>query len=295
LPGRLLFVQDGNIWLWQESSGSALTSTGDAFQPAWSPDGTRIAYIQRAESFSDLLVMPASGGEPLRLTDGGSPSPLHSYERIYESMWAFYPAWSPDSAEIAFASQAGPPYGAPAAEYRISLFVAPSDSAGGRQQLYADDAGHIGRLAYAPDAATIVFAFAPSGEDPPQLYRYNRASGAAEPLPGAPEQGYDPAFSPDGRWLAFAVRGEDGTDLFAMPTGGGAPLRLTSLGGARGPAFSPDGKLLAFLAISPGSNSFDLWVTDLETGADGLLRAGSPRQITRDMRIDADSGLSWAP
>ena len=30
-------------------------------------------------------------------------------------------------------------------------------------------------------------------------------------------------------------------------------------------------------------------------GADGALHASEPRQITRDMQIDADSGLSWAP
>jgi TolB protein len=294
LPGRLLFVRGGNLWLWQGASGGALTSSGDAIQPAWSPDGARIAYIRRVESFSDLMVMPASGGDPVQLTDDGSSSPPHSYERIYESIWAFYPAWSPDGAEIAFASQAGPPYGSPAAEYRVSLFVAPVGGAGGRQQIYADAMGHVGRLVYAPDGATIVFAFAPVGEDAPRLYRYSRASGSAKPLPGAPEQSYDPAFSPDGGWLAFAARAEGRTDVFAMPAGGGAPARLTSMGGARAPAFSPDGKLLAFLAITPGSNSFDLWVAELEAGADGALRARSPRQVTRDMQIDADSGLSWS-
>jgi TolB protein len=301
LPGRLLFVVAGNLWLWQGQRGAALTSSGDAYQPAWSPDGARIAYIRREESASDLMVMPAAGGEPAQLTNNGSGEPLHSYERIYAGMWAFYPAWSPDGAEVAVASQAAPPYGSPAAEYRVTLYSVPA-AGGERRQLYADDQGHVGRLAYAPDGASIAFVFTPAGDGPAQLLRYARAEGAAAPLPGAPEQSYDPAFSPNGRWLAFAARdasagsGESGgrTDLFAMPADGGSPVRLTSLGGARAPAFSPDGKLLAFLAIMPGSASFDLWVVDLQLGADGALRASEPRQITRDLRIDADSGLSWS-
>jgi TolB protein len=302
LPGQLLFVAGGNLWRWQGQRGGALTSSGDAYQPAWSPDGARIAYIRRDESSSDLMVMPAAGGEPAQLTSNGSGEPPHSYERIYASVWAFYPAWSPDGAEIAFASQAAPPFGSPAAEYRFTLYSMPS-AGGERQQLYADDEGHVGRLAYAPDGASIVFAYAPAGDGAAQLYRYGHADTSAAPLPGAPEQSYDPAFSPDGRWLAFAARDSSTslggtsrrTDVFAMPAAGGAPVRLTSLGGTRAPAFSPDGKLLAFLAIVPGSDSFDLWVVDLQIGADGALRASEPRQITRDMRIEADSGLSWAP
>src|SRR5262245_50618044 len=56
LPGRLLFVQGGNLWLWQGESGREITSTGDAFQPAWSPDGERIAYVRRDTSYSDLVI-----------------------------------------------------------------------------------------------------------------------------------------------------------------------------------------------------------------------------------------------
>jgi TolB protein len=297
----LLFEVAGNLWLWQDDRGVALTSSGDAYQPAWSPDGARIAYIRREESSSDLVVIPAAGGEPAQLTNNGSGQPLQSYERIYASIWAFYPAWSPDGAEIAFASQAAPPFGSPAAEYRVTLYSVPTFG-GERQQLYGDDAGHVGRLAYAPDGASIVFLFRPAGDGASQLLSYTRVGGAAAPVPGAPEQSYDPAFSPDGRWLAFAVRdtsaGTGGaarrTDVFAMPGGGGSPVRLTSLGGARAPSFSPDGNMLAFLAIMPGSDSFDLWVVDLQRGADGALRASEVRQITHDMRIDADSGLSWS-
>jgi TolB protein len=292
LPGRLLFVKNGDLWVWEGENGVALTSSGDAFQPAWSPDGARIAYIRRTESYSDLVVMPAAGGEPAQLTGDGSNAPPHSYERILDSVWAFYPAWSPDGAEIAFTSQAAPPAGSPAAEYRLTLYAVPS-SGGEKQQIYADDGAHVGRPVYTPDGTAIVFANQPTGTGVPQLYRYTRASSSAAPLAGAPDQSYDPAFSSDGRWLAFAARDGGRTDVFAMPAGGGAPVRLTSLGGARAPAFSPDGKLLAFLAITPGSNSFDLWIADLQTGADGALHALQPRQLTHDMRLDADSGLSW--
>jgi TolB protein len=140
LPGRLLFASGGQIWLWQSESGHALPGSRAAYQPAWSPDGTRIAYIERTESSSDLLVMPSAGGQPDRLTSNGPDSELHSYERIYASIWAFYPAWSPDGAEIVFASQGGPPVGSPAAEYRLSLYHVPS-AGGDRQQLYAADSG----------------------------------------------------------------------------------------------------------------------------------------------------------
>jgi TolB protein len=293
LPGRLLFVRDGDIWLWQGDQGGALIGSGSAFQPSWSPDGAKIAYVERVESASDILVAPAAGGDPLRLTNNVSGSVPHSAERIYESMWAFYPAWSPDGQELAFAGQGGPPFGSPAGEYRMSLFAIPAGGQGERQQLYAQESGHIGRLAYAPGGASIVFVYAPADQGGSQLYRFARDGGAAEPVPGVPEQSYDPVFSPDGRWLAFAAHVDGGTDIFAMPAAGGAPVRLTSLGAARAPVFSPDSASLGFLALMPGSNSFDLWVADLQVGATDSLLAGAPRQITHDMQIDADSGLSW--
>lgn len=293
LPGRLLFVKGGDLWLWQGESGRALTGSGDAFQPAWSPDGARIAFVQRGESYSDLMVMPADGGEPLRLTGGGSSSPPHSYERIHDTVWSFYPAYAPGGDEIAFVSQYGPPAGSPAADYHLALFATPAGRSGRKTLLYADESGHVGRLAYAPDGASIVFAYGPAGAGTPRLYRYTRSSGTAAQLPDAPEQSYDPSFSADGRWLAFAARDGGRTDVFVMPAAGGAPTRLTSLGTARAPSFAPDGMHLAFLAIAPGTNTFDLWVADLQPGAGGALRALQPRQLTSGMGIDADSGVAW--
>jgi TolB protein len=294
LPGRLVFVQGGNLWLWQGETGSQISNAGDAFQPAWSPDGERIAYVRRVQSYSDVMVRLAAGGEPLRLTENGPDESVYSYERVYASMWSFYPAWSPDGQTIAFASQGGPPFGSPAAEYNLSLYTVPADGDGARQQVYADEEAQIGRIAYAPDGQSIVFARAPTDQSAASLYRFTPATGQAGALPGAPEQSYDPAFSPDGHWLAFAARDAGRTDIFVLPVAGGTPTRLTNIGAARAPAFSPDGALLVFLATAPGGNSFDLWVAVLKLGPDGAPRLGEPRQITTNMRLDADSGISWA-
>ena len=296
LPGRLLFAREGVIWQWRGDEGRPLLGAGEAAQPAWSPAGDRIAYIARSNSFSDLLLADAQGAPLAQLTENGTTEPPNSLARVYASRWVFYPAWAPDGARIAVAAQPRPPEGDPPADYNLGLVLVPAGP-GAAQPLFAEDSAQAGRGAFSPDGAILVFARAGLGPEGRQrLYRLDVARGAAEALPGAPEASYDPAFSPDGAWLAFAARDGDRTDLFALPSGGvGVPQRLTSVGAARAPAFSPDGQLLAFLAVSPDEAGFDLWVAGLSVSATGALVAERPRRVTRGLGLDPDSGLSWAP
>lgn len=288
LPGRMLFVVAGDLWLWQEQIGQQFTFSGDLFQPAWSPDGTQIAVVRRSASAADLALLPAQGGDLQLLTNNASTRPLEDMERIYETVWALYPAFSPDGSELAFASQYGPPFGIPPADYALSLYTMRLGE-NRRVQRYADAEGQVGRLVYTPDGGAVLFAYSSSVGQPPRIRRLVLSQNQTADQPGVPEQSYDPAVSPDGQWLAFAARHEVGTDVFVVPISGGVPMQISMIGSARAPAFSPDGRWLAFLAIAPGGNRFDLYVAELRAGG----RLGEPRRLTENIGIDADSGIAW--
>jgi TolB protein len=293
LPGRLLFVRDGVIWQWQGREARPLLGSGEATQPAWSPEGERIAYIARSNSFSDLLLADAQGRPLAQLTRYGTDAPPNSIQRVYASRWVFYPAWTPQGASLVVSAQAQPPAGDPPVEFALALAVIPA-APGEAVQLYSSPEAMAGRTAVSPDGASLVFTRAATGPEGRQaLYRLGLAGGEPQPLAGAPVPSYDPAFSPDGLWLAFAAHDGDRTDIFALPAAGGTPLRLTANGAARAPAFSPDGSLLAFLAVAPGETGFDLWVADLTRSEAGVLSAGEPRRLTTGLRLDVDSALSW--
>ena len=85
---------------------------------------------------------------------------------------------------------------------------------------------------------TIVFAA--EGD----LWRVAVGGGVASRLTSHPGDESSPAYSPDGKWLAFSGSYEGPTDVYLMPTGGGLPRRLTYEGGARVVGWTPDGKVL---------------------------------------------------
>lgn len=300
LPGRLLFVQGGTVWLWQGTTMQPLFGDGAVWQPEWSPDGRQIAYIERGESYSNVMLADSSGSSLVQLTNYGSELPLRSHERIFDTMWAFYPTWSPDGTTIAVASQYGPPVASAsgAVEYNMALYAIPADG-GSRTLLYSDDMAHCGAMAYTPDETTLIYTRASLDGSGQQLYRLNLATEVSEPFPGAPAYSYEPVLSNDGEWLVFTARDQDGSDIWLLPANPDeeryiAPQRLTTLGQARAPVFSPDDTKIAFLAIPEGGSTFELWLIDLETQGGEVPQVSAPRQVSDSMGIDADSGLSWS-
>jgi Tol biopolymer transport system component len=134
----------------------------------------------------------------------------------------------------------------------------------------------IQRPTLSPDGKTLAFtAFG-------QLYIKSLPDGAPKALTRGPAGGYQPAWSPDGRWIVYATwTGREGGALWKIAaSGAGRATRLTNDAAYyREPVWSPDGKVVWALRLSR---------TDFVRGAADMSLSGE------DADLAVDSGLSSA-
>lgn len=114
-------------------------------------------------------------------------------------------------------------------------------------------------------------------------------SARTQVMSGAAAANLSPAFSSDGRLLAYAA-GDDGTDLLVRPLAGeGAAYAITAGRGSTNaqPSFSPDGRRVAFTTSRLGHN--EIYISDSDGANPELLTtSGFGDQLYR-----ADP--SWSP
>ena len=276
-----------NIWVVDVASGVPRRFTAGPrrdLEPRWSPDGSRLAFLSErtAKDKLQLYVMPADGGEPTKLTalDNGVSAI----------------AWAPDGARLAFVSAVGG-YKEPEGEdekrksrparvitsvkYRFNgegfiydrrphVFVVSLDGASPTQITDGDfiDADPT----WSPDGESLVFASARHGarddDDASDLWRVPAKGGTPQRLTATAGPVMLPAFSPDGRAIAFLARAElnaygRNVQLFTVPADGGQATCVTSaLDRSCGalhvrPSWSPDGRSLTVAAEDRGD--IGLW------------------------------------
>ncbi len=283
LPGRILFISDGDLYL-LDANGPHQFATGGTFsQPVWGPDGSTLAYVYRGTNFADIFVTDDQGQSQRRLTSSQSTI-------LDNNDWNLRPAFSPDGQLIAFVSDRN--------SALPNLWLMNALDGSGRHALSTpgiqqDD---VDALSWSPDGSSLaVTLFNEPGPTEIALVPMNSTPASrqqARVLTTLPSGALDPSWSPDGSWLAFAAHDGPNIEIYAAQPDGSGLTRLTSDGLlARSPEWRPDGRHLAYLSNKTGS--YEIFEIDLAYDANGTVTASSPQQLTRDMHVDAASGLSW--
>jgi dipeptidyl aminopeptidase/acylaminoacyl peptidase len=246
------------------TGGAGVTTAGLNAEPAWSPEGTRIAYV--CANFS-LCLMNADGSGQRALTDTGTWSGKYVYDE--------YPTWSPDGKKLAFQSNRG--------DLNYGIWVVNSD--GSQLHRLAGNAAGDGDYSpsWSPDGNRI--AFESDNGDSYDIYLMSPDGSLFARLTRTDDDEDSPAWSPDATKIVYVRWRGDFSNLWLMNADGSGQHALT-----KGPAddfspvWSPDGTKILFSSDRGGN--IDLYVMN----ADG---SGRPSRLTTAPEVEGFP--SWQP
>jgi Tol biopolymer transport system component len=237
------------------------TSPGRELQPSISPDGNRVAFASDERGNYDIYVRDPSGRQT-RIT-------AHPSDDLH-------PAWSPDGASLAFLRVNGARFDvvvlalATGVERRVGQlreldFGSPTDDA---TQMFG-----LPGPTWSPDGRFLAVTDRTGSGAPIHLIAVDTGAVRAISSPPPRLHDLDPAFSPDGRTLAFCRwHTNSASDIYTVPVEGGAEKRITrEPADFRGIGWMPNGRDL--IVSSNRAGLYSLFHLSL---ADGALRAAAP-------------------
>ncbi len=208
--------------------------------PAWSPDGSRIAFASRRDGRSHIYVMSADGSGTTQLTSG-----KHDDDN---------PTWSPDGSRIVFE--------------RDNLLFVMSSTGGALKRVTSAVGGEERDPAWSPDGGWIAYVHRLAGYETREIWRVHADGSTPTAVTRLNASSYTPAWSANSRRIVFTSNAQDDRyQLYEIGVDGKGLDRLTFQPGEYfDPSWSPDGKTLIFerdgIVYTRGDGGVETALTD---------------------------------
>ncbi|HVO32314.1 MAG TPA: FlgD immunoglobulin-like domain containing protein, partial [Elusimicrobiota bacterium] len=217
-------------------------TTANATHPAWSPDGSQIAFAWDVTGQNQIWMMPSAGGPAVQLSTSASIDTE--------------PAWSPDGAHVVF-SRSASGFG--------NLWSIDLDShtwiKRGEHQLTNDDIGYDYEPRYSADGTWITYCRSLYVDNINTIHA-DGSGAAALTATGADDT---PSYAPDGQDILFSsARGGIVPELWTMSSSGqnqAVLLDNSNMFAENEPVMSGDGSRVAF--TSTRSGAANVWILSL--------------------------------
>jgi acylaminoacyl-peptidase len=276
-----------HLWLAEIETGSVWQLTDGQVSdkaPRWSPDGAQIAFLRTQDDDTQIWLVPPRGEQARQLTalEPGSVGIPHWARDGQRIAFTFRPTrldWTPGARRRrAESGQSDPPHVATHARYKRE------------GASFADQRQHV--------------------------WTCDARSGQATQITGGDHDDEYPAWSPDGRWIAFLSNCDDdpearpyAVDLWLAPAQGGELARIaTPQGYKRNLAWSPDGRHIAYVGSATTDDPWAarnerLWVVPVsaagsQSGPARCLTLALDRSVENttasDVRTPGDHGPLWS-
>ena len=229
----------------------------DSAIPAWSPDGSLIAFQSKKEGGNfQVYVMDVNGNNKRRVSTGQAI--------------AHQAAWSPDGKTIAYVAGDKIDVGSPKEIYTVSVD-------GGAPKQITTGGKDLSRPAWSPDGKSIMYLdnlsdrfsdimiMNADGTSPRKLADGVRASTPQFNLAGDKVLYYFVSLAAPATTTTGSAPGPVGSDIYVIPTAGGQPANLT-LNSQEDyqPVWSPDSTKLAWSSIIGGGQGHKIVVANAD-------------------------------
>ena len=291
VPGTIYVVQSGAIYRLQRGKFTQITPDNGWMQPAADPAGTRLVAVSRAGNASDLYLLDHNGRIEAQLTHNSSTS-------VEANHWVFYPRFSPDGSQLFYDYDPKDPYNV----YRVdlSIFASPVDPSSKASVRWTFPnqytGGDVSPLPLRSGGLIFTrFSIDDQSRVHSQIWFQARPGTAGVALTDPDAGCLQPASSADERLLAMVcthgqpLMAEIAVATFFPDTYSLGPTAVLARGQqVASPAFSTDGNTLAYLAPDTPGGGFQLWTVPTTQST-----APAPKQVTRELSLDASSAPLW--